>query len=188
MMCASRSANGSHLSAVSAATEKSVAPIRFKPRDTGSGWHFQPLEHRSGRGIDAPDIARLILPGAMPQLAVDPGDTRDEPIGFDGAQYSPGFRIDLMDLAATVLADPECPFSPGKARIPTIAGCRNRVEYLTGLGIDLPDHRLGNLVQMLSVKRRSCICRDSDRTYYFPAFGINGAQPIAGGEPDSLPV
>src|SRR3569833_491647 len=38
-------ANGSHHSAVSAATEKSAAPIRFKSRDPGSGRQFKAFEH-----------------------------------------------------------------------------------------------------------------------------------------------
>jgi len=124
----------------------------------------------------------------VPQLAVDPGDAGDEAIGFDGTKHRPGFRIDLMDLAATVLADPERSFGPGEPRIPAIAGRRNRAEHLAGLGIDLPDHGLGDLEQVLSVERRSRMRGDIERAHYFPAFGIHGVQPVAGGEPYSLSV
>ncbi len=124
----------------------------------------------------------------MPELAIDPGDTGDEAIGFDGAEYGTGFRIDLMDLAIMVLADPERPFSPGEPRIPAIAGRRNCAEHRPGFGIDLAYHGLGDLEQVLSVERRSRMRGDIKRPDDFPAFRIEGVQPVAGGEPYSLPV
>src|SRR3954469_4208130 len=78
-------ANGSHLSGGSAAAKEAVATIGFKPRDSGSRRHSEAFQHFASLGIDASDIALLVLPCAVPELAVDPGDARDEAIGFDGA-------------------------------------------------------------------------------------------------------
>src|ERR1700722_2156378 len=185
---ASWSADGSHRSAVSATTEKSVAPIRFKARDTDSGRHFKAFEDLPCPGINAPDIARLVLPSAVPELAVNPRDTRDEAIGLDGPEHSPGFRIDLMDRPITVLADPERPFSPGEPRTPAMAGRRDRAEHLARPGIDLPDHGLGDLEQMRSVECRSRISSDLERIDNLSAVRIEGVQAVARSEPDPLPI
>ena len=64
----------------------------------------------------------------MPELAVDPADTSDEALGLDGAQDVAGLRIDLVDLAAVMLADPKRAFGPGKAGIAALAGGRDGCE------------------------------------------------------------
>ena len=69
-------------------------------------------------GIDAPHVALVALPGAVPELAVDPGDAGDEAIGLDGAEHGSGLGIDLVDPAVAMLADPERPFGPGEPRSP----------------------------------------------------------------------
>jgi hypothetical protein len=52
-------------------------------------------------------LALVAFPCAVPQRAVDPGDARDEAVGFDGAKDRAGFRVDLMDLALAIVADPQ---------------------------------------------------------------------------------
>ena len=41
---------------------------------------------------------------------------------------------------------------------------------------------------MSSVERGSSVCGDIERAHYFPAFRIKGVHPVAGGEPDPLPI
>jgi hypothetical protein len=187
-MASPRPADGPQLPAVAAAAEESIAAVRLESRHAGAGRHFEPLEDPPGCRLDAPQIAFVAFPGGVPEFAVDPGDTRNEAIGFDGAEHGAGFRIDLMDLPAAVLADPECTFSPGQPRIPAIAGCRNGADYLAGAGIDLPDHSLGDLEQMRSVERRSCMRADIERADNFATFGVKGVHPVARGEPNPLPI
>ncbi len=81
----------------------------------------------------------------MPQLSIDPGDPGDEAVGLDRAKNRPCFGIDLMDLAISILPDPERAFGPGEPRIATSAGRRDRGEYAAGLRIDLLDAILGKL-------------------------------------------
>jgi len=47
--------------------------------------------------IDAPQFALVGFPGAVPEVAVDPGDAGDEVVGLDGAQDPASLRIDLVD-------------------------------------------------------------------------------------------
>src|SRR5690242_20142195 len=107
-------ADGPHLAAAAAATEELIA-IGLEPGHTDAARHLDPLQHLSCLGIDTPQIALLAFPGAVPELAVGPGDAGHDTIGFDGAQDLPGLGIDLNDLAAAVLADPQRPFGPGEA-------------------------------------------------------------------------
>lgn len=43
----------------------------FQPRDPGARRHLQALQPRAGCGVDAPDVAFLALPGAVPKRALD---------------------------------------------------------------------------------------------------------------------
>ena len=135
-----------------------------------------------------PQIAHVTVPGGVPEFAINPGDARDKAIGFDCAEHSPGFGIDLIDLAVAILADPERPFGPGQARIPAIAGRRDRAKHVTGFGVDFSDRGFGDLEKMRPVEGRSRIRGDSERARDLPAVGIKRVQPVAGGEPDPLAV
>src|SRR5580658_31325 len=150
-----RSANGSHLGAVCAAAEELIAAVGFEPRHGHAGRHLERLQDLSRSRIDAPQIALVTFPGAVPELAVDPGDPGDEALRLDGAENRPSLWIDLMDLPLPVLPDPERPFGPGEPRVTAAAGRRDRGEHMAGLRIDLLDAILGDLKQMLTVKGRS---------------------------------
>ena len=134
-------------------------PSELKPRHAGPRRHFEALEHLAGRGVNSANVARLALPGAVPELAIDPGDAGDEAIRLDGAEHGSGLGIDLMDPAGAVLADPERPVGPGEPRIPAVAGRRDRAEHLAGGRVDLLDHRLGDLEQVLAVEGRPRVAR-----------------------------
>src|SRR6516225_9431530 len=90
-----RPADGSHLAAASAAAKELIAAIGFEPRYGDAARHLDPLQHFSGLRIDAPQITLVVFPGAVPQLAIDPGDAGDEAFGFDGAKDRSGLRVDL---------------------------------------------------------------------------------------------
>src|SRR5262249_38911876 len=144
-------ADGPHLPAASASAEELIAAVGLKPRHTSSGWHLEPLQDFSGSRIDSPHIALITLPGAVPKLAVDPGDPGDEAVGLDGAKYSPGLGIDLIDFPVPILPHPQRPFGPREPRITAAAGRRDRGEHTAGLRIDLLDAILGELKQVLPV-------------------------------------
>src|SRR5216683_2671143 len=181
-------ADGSHLPAVSAAAEELVAAIGFEPRYTHSRRHVEPLQDLSGSRIDSPHIALVTFPGAVPELAVDPGDSGDKAVGLDGAKNRPCLGIDLMDLPVPILPYPERPFGPGEPRVTAAAGRRDRSEHTAGLRIDLLDAILGDLKQVLAVEGRSRVPRDIDRAHRLPARRIQGVQLVSGREPDSLTV
>ena len=64
------------------------------------------------------------LHGAMPELAVHPGDAGDEAIRFDRVQDSAFLGVDLVDLAGVVLADPKRPLDlpdPVVGELPQLA-------------------------------------------------------------------
>src|SRR5262249_37498192 len=107
-------ADGSHLAAAAAAAEKAIAAVGFAPRHVRARRHLEPFQDLSRSGIDAPHVALVTLPGAVPELSVDPGDPGDEAVGLDGAENRPGPRIDLMNLPLPILPDPERPFGPGE--------------------------------------------------------------------------
>src|SRR6267143_862433 len=181
-------ADGSHLPAPSSSAEELIAAIGLEPRHAHSGRHLEPLQDLSRSRIDSPQIALVTFPGAVPELAVDPGDPGDEAVGLDGAKYLPCLRIDLMDLAVPILPHPERPFGPGEPGGAAAAGRRDRGEYAAGLPIDLLDAILGDLKQMLAVEGRPCMRGNIDRAQDCPAGGIEGVQPVSGRKPDVLTV
>src|SRR5918992_2729239 len=154
-------ADGSHLPAASSSAEEQIAAIGLEPRHAHSGRHLEPLQDLSRSRIDPPHIALVTFPGAVPELAVDPGDPGDEAVGLDGAKNRPCLGIDLMDLP--VLPHPECPFGPREPRDTAAAGRRDRGEHTAGLWIDLLDAIPGELKQVLAVEGRSGMRGDSDR-------------------------
>src|SRR5262245_61684138 len=133
------SADGSHLAAASASAEEAIAAIGFEPRHACSRRHLEPLQHLSRSRIDAPHVALVAFPGAVPELAVDPGDPGDDAVGLDGAQDRPGLGIDLVDLPAAMLPHPERPFGPGEPRVTAAAGRWDGGEHTAGVRIDLLD-------------------------------------------------
>src|ERR1700692_1673780 len=169
-----RSTHRSHLAAASAAAEEPIGAIGLEPRHAHARRHVELLQNLAGFGIDAPQIALVTFPGAMPELAVDPGHSSDDPAAFDGAKDTSGFGIDLMDLAAPMLPHPKRPFGPGEPRVAAATGGRNRREHVAGLRIDLVDAILGDLKQMLAIEGRPCMGGDIDRTYRFAGHGIEG--------------
>src|SRR5271157_2386678 len=110
------SADGSHLPAASASAEELIAAIGLEPRHAYSRRHLEPLQDLSRSRIDPPQIALVTVPGAMPELSVDPGDPGDEAVGLNGAKNCPCLGIDLMDLPVLILPHPERTFGPREPR------------------------------------------------------------------------
>src|SRR5438034_4321220 len=73
-------ADGSHLPAASASAEELIAAIGLEPRHAHSRRHLELLQDLSCSRIDPPQIALVAFPGAVPELAVDPGDPGDEAV------------------------------------------------------------------------------------------------------------
>src|SRR5215813_4940665 len=129
--------DGPHLAGAATSAEELVLAVGLEPRDDHARRHLEPLHDLSRLRIDAPDVALLTFPGPVPELAVDPGDARDEAVRFDGAQDRPRLGIDLVDLSLSILSDPKRALAPREAGVAPAAGRRNRGEHTTGLGIDL---------------------------------------------------
>ena len=81
----------------------------------GTVRHVQPFKHFTRLWVDTAQVAFVAFPRAMPQLAIDSGHARNEPVAFDRAQHLTGLGIDLMDPAAAVLTNPERSFGPGQS-------------------------------------------------------------------------
>src|SRR5262249_40281191 len=129
------SPDGSHLSAASASAEEPIAAIGLEPRHAHARRHLDPLQDLSRSRIDPPHVALVAFPSAVPELAVDPGDAGNDAVGFDGAKNDSRFRIDLMDLPASVLPNPERPFGPREPRVTAAARRRDRREQTACLRI-----------------------------------------------------
>src|SRR5262249_26794504 len=99
-----------HPAAVAATAEEPVAAVGLEPRYGHAGPQGEPLHHLAAVRIDPSHVARVALPGAVPELAVDPGDAGDEAVGLDRAQHRAAVRIDLMDLSVAILSDPQGAF------------------------------------------------------------------------------
>src|SRR5664279_6385016 len=82
-------ANGPHLAATSASAEEVIAAIGLEPRNAHSGRHLEALHDLSRSRIDSPQIALVTVPGAVPELSVDPGNPGDEAVGLDRAKNRP---------------------------------------------------------------------------------------------------
>jgi hypothetical protein len=182
------SADGSHLPAASASAKEPIATIGLEPRHTHSRRHLELLQDLSRSRIDPPHVALVAFPSAVPELAVDPGDPGNDAVGFDGAKNGSCFGIDLMDLPISVLPCPERPFRPRKPGVTAAARRRDRREHTAGLRIDLLDAILGDLKQVLTVERSSCMRGDIDRPHRLSTLRIGGAQLVSRRKPHMLTV
>src|SRR5206468_42065 len=137
--------------------------VGLEPGNADARRHLELLQNFARSRINAPHIALVTVPGAVPELSVDPGDAGDEAIGCDRAKNRPSLGIDLMDLPLPILSDPERPFGPRESRVTTAARRRDRGEHAAGLRIDLLDTILGDLKQVPAVEGRSRVRDDVDR-------------------------
>jgi hypothetical protein len=172
----------------SISAEELVGAIGLKAGNPNSVGHFEPLKNFSGLRLDPPQVALVTVPGGVPELSIDPGNSGDEAVGLDGAKNGTGFGIDLMDLSLAILTDPECPFGPGESRVATAPGSGYRSEDTAGFRIYLLDAILGELKQMLAIKGSSGVRRDFDRAQLLSARRIESVQLVSGREPDVLAV
>src|SRR5687768_78068 len=101
------STNGAQLPATAAARVKQVCTVRFESAHACVRRHFEPLEHSATFGVHATKVTLVTFPGAVPELTVDPRHSRDEAIGLDGLPHFARFRVDAMDLALSVLPNPQ---------------------------------------------------------------------------------
>ena len=178
------SAHCSYPPAASASAEEQIAPIGFEARHAYSRRHLEALQDLSRSRIDSPQIAFVTLPGAVPEVSVNPGDPGDETAGLDSAKNCPRLGIDLMDLPLLMLPHPERPFGPREPRVTTAGGSGNRGQHTAGRRIDLLDEPLGNLKQVPAVEGRSCVRGDINRAQHLSTRRIEGAQLFSGSKPD----
>src|SRR6266540_3096976 len=132
-------AHGAHLAAGATAAVENAGAVGLEAAHDDAGGHLEALEDLARLRIDAAEIAVLALHGAVPELAVHPGDAGDEAIRFDRAQDGAGLGVDLVDLAGAVLADPERPLGPGQARVAAVGGRWDGGDNLARARIDLLD-------------------------------------------------
>jgi hypothetical protein len=165
--------------------QKNRAPPSDSRPDTLTGRHHERFQDFSRSRIDSPHLALVTFPGAVPELAVGPGDPGDEAIGLDRAKNRSGPGIDLIDRPVPILPHPERPFGPREPRVTTAAGRRDRGEHTAGLRIDLVDAVLRELKQVLAVEGRSRMPGDIDRAQDRPARRIEGVQSVSGRETDT---
>jgi hypothetical protein len=150
--------------------------------------HIKPLKNFSGPRIDSPQVTLVTLPGGVPELSVDPGNSGDEAVGLDGAENGTCFGIDLMDPSLPILAHPECPFSPGESRVAAAPRGGYRRDDKAGLRIYLLDAILGQLKQVRPIKGSSGVRCDLDRAQLLSARRIESVQLVSGREPNVLAV
>src|SRR6478672_4046131 len=166
-----RATDRTHLAAASAAGIEEIGAVGLEPADAGAGRHLEPLDHGAARRVDAPDLALVAFPGAVPKLVVDPGHAGHEAVRFDRAQHRAGRGIDAVDLAITVLTDPEAALGPGQARVAAAARRGDRRHDIAGGGVDLVDPRLDDLVQVGAVERGAGVAGAVERLRHLAAVG-----------------
>src|SRR5262249_53956754 len=137
---------------------------------------------------DPSHVAFFTFPGAMPELALDPGHPGDEAVRLDRAQDLAGVGIDLVDLAVAILSHPQGSLGPGEAGVAAAAGRGDGGEHTAAVRIDLVDLVLGDLKQVLAVEGRSRMRGHFDAAQGLAALGIERDQPVACGKPDLLAV
>ncbi len=140
------------------------------------------------RRVDTTQLALVAFPGAVPQLAFDPGHASDEAIGFDRPQYFTAVWIDAVDLAVAVLPDPQHAFGPGQPRIATFAGRGDRVQELTRLGVQLLDHAGGDLKQVPAIEGSAGVGRDRQAAPHLARHWLERLQVSAGRQPHQRAV
>src|SRR5215217_510701 len=62
-----------YLAGASAATIEAVRTVGFKARYPHAVRHIEDIEDFPGLGIDAAQVAFVVLPGCVPKIAFDPG-------------------------------------------------------------------------------------------------------------------
>src|SRR6185437_6912338 len=112
----------------------------------------------------------------------------DEAVGLDGAQDRARVRIDLMDQAGPVRADPERAFGPGEPGVAATGRRRGGGEPAVRFWIDLLNAILGDLKQVFSVEGGARMRSNIDRAHRRPGRRIKCAQFVSGGKPDILTV
>src|SRR5580693_1543837 len=151
-------------------------------------WHVEAFKNFTSSRIDSPQIALLTFPGGMPKLSIDPSDPCDKAVGLDGAKNRSSLGIDLMDLPAPILPNPERTFGPRESRVAAAAGRRDGGEHTASFGIDFLDAILGDLEQVFAIESRSCMRRDIYRAHHLSARRIEGIQLVTRCKPDVLTV
>src|SRR5260221_3116173 len=121
--------NGAHFATRATSEIEEIAAVTFQASDEDALGHDEALQSLAGVQIDAADVALLVLPMAMPQVAVDPGDTRHVARRWNDAEHAPRFGVDLVDAWLTELGDPERAFCPGQAAVAPLARRRKRREH-----------------------------------------------------------
>ena len=188
MSLSRRAADRSHLPARRTSTKEPLAAVGFEPGHVHPRWHIDFLQHLPGLGIDSSQLALASFQGAVPQLSVDPGDAGHEAVGFDCAQNLSRLRVDLMDLAITILSYPQRSLGPCEPRVAATAGCRDGGEDLSGRGIDLLDAILRDLKEMLPIERGPGMRRDVEGSLCLTARRIEGLERVSRSKPDLLTV
>jgi hypothetical protein len=138
--------------------------------------------------IDSSHFALVAFPGAVPELAVNPGDPGYEPIGLDSAKNRPCLRIDLVDFPVAILPDPEHSFGPCQSGVSAASGRGYRSEHIAGPWVDLLDAIFGDLIKMPAIEGRSGMRSDVDCAHHLSARRIEGVQSVSGRKPDKLTI
>src|SRR4051794_24463349 len=136
-MDALRTAHGADLAAAATAGVEQVGAVGLEPAYAGAARHLEPLDQGAALRVDAANVAVVALPGAVPQLAVDPGHAGHEAVRFDRAQHRARRRIDAVDPAIAVLPHPEAALGPRESRVAAAARGRDRCDDVTRGRIDL---------------------------------------------------
>src|ERR1700722_4903338 len=97
------------------AAKEPTAAVGLEARHDQPGRHPEALQNLSRSRIDSPQFALFPFPGAVPEFVVDPGDSGDEAIRFDGAKNRAALGIDLMNLPVSMFSHPERPFGPSES-------------------------------------------------------------------------
>src|SRR5258708_38679941 len=128
--------------------------------------------------IDAPQVAVVAFESGVPELAIDPGDSCNEAVGFDSGKNRTGAGVDLMDLPVPILPHPECPFGPRKPR-PGAPRRGNRCEHAAGVRINLLDAVVRKLEQVMTVKSRSSMGSHIDPADSLPSLSIESLHLVS---------
>jgi hypothetical protein len=180
--------HGAHRAAAAAAAVEEIGAVRFEAAHAGARGHLQAFEHRAVGRVDVAQLALVAFPGAVPELAVDPGHAGDEAVGLDRADDGPRLGVDLVDAAAAVLAHPQAALGPGEAGVAAAARRGDGPEHAARRGVDLVDALLGDLPQVLAVERGAGVGALVEPARRRAVGGIEGHQRGAGGGPDPLAV
>src|SRR5262245_10225043 len=170
--------------ALATAGVEEFALVRFEPAHPRPLGHRQAGQHLACPGVHLADVGVVSFPGPVPELAVHPGDSRDEAVRLDGAQDRARVGIDLVDLPIAVLPDPQRALAPGQPRVTTAAGGRDRRQDLAGRRIDLEDAVARDLEEVPAVEGRPGIAGDVQSAHDPAAPRLEGLQLLAACEPD----